>query len=137
MATFESKVKEIPYPQEAVFRKISDLSNLEQIRDRIPSDKIQDFSFDSDSVTANVPLVGTVSMRIVERDEPKCVKFETEQSPIPFNLWIQVLPVDENTSKMKVTAKADIPFMLAGMVSGPIQDGVEKAAEALSMIPYD
>ena len=50
MATFESKVKEIPYPQEAVFRKISDLSNLEQIRDRIPSDKIQDFSFSVQNV---------------------------------------------------------------------------------------
>ena len=137
MTSFESKVKEIPYPQETVYRLISDLSNLERFRDRLPSDKIQDFSFDSDSVTANVPIVGTVSMRIAERDEPKCVKFETEQSPIPFNLWIQVLPVDATTSKTKVTLKADIPFMLSGLVSGPLQEGVEKIAEGLSMIPYD
>lgn len=137
MTSFESKVKQIPYPQEAVFRKISDLNNLERIRDRIPGDKIQDFSFDSDSVTANVPLVGTVSVHIVEREEPECVKFEAAQSPIPFNVWIQVLPVDDNTSKVKVTMKADIPFMLAGMVSGPLQEGVDKVAEALSMIPYD
>ena len=137
MTTFESKVKQIPYPQEAVYRNISDLSNLGRIRDRLPGDKIQEFTFDSDSVSINVPPVGTVSMRIVEREEPKCVKFETAQSPMDFNLWIQVLPVDENSSKMKVTVKADIPFMLKGMVSGPLQDGVDKVADALAMIPYE
>ena len=137
MTTFESKVKQIPYPQEAVYRNISDLSNLGRIRDRLPGDKIQEFTFDSDNVSINVPPVGTVSMRIVEREEPKCVKFETAQSPRDFNLWIQVLPVDENSSKMKVTVKADIPFMLKGMVSGPLQDGVDKVADALAMIPYE
>lgn len=137
MTSFESKVKQIPYPQEAVYRNISDLSNLGRIRDRVPGDKIQEFMFDADNVSINVPPVGTVSMRIVERDEPKCVKFETVQSPMPFNLWIQVLPVDESTSKMKVTVKADIPFMLKGMVSGPLQDGVDKVADALSLIPYE
>lgn len=137
MTTFESKVKQIPYPQEAVYRNISDLSNLGRIRDRLPGDKIQEFTFDSDNVSINVPPVGTVSMRIVEREEPKCVKFETAQSPMDFNLWIQVLPVDENSSKMKVTVKADIPFMLKGMVSGPLQDGVDKVADALAMIPYE
>ncbi|MBR2237450.1 MAG: SRPBCC family protein [Prevotella sp.] len=137
MTSFESKVKVVPYPQEAVYRNISDLSNLERIRDRIPGDKIQDFSFDTDNVTINVPPVGTVSMRIVEREEPKCVKFEAVQSPMPFNLWIQMLPIDANTSKMKVTVKADIPFMLKGMVSGPLQDGVDKVADALALIPYE
>jgi carbon monoxide dehydrogenase subunit G len=56
---------------------------------------------------------------------------------MPFNLWIQILPVDENNSKMKVTVKADIPFMLKAMVSGPLQDGVEKVADALAQIPYE
>jgi hypothetical protein len=65
------------------------------------------------------------------------VKFETAQSPLPFNLWIQVLPVTETTSKMKVTVDADIPFMLKGMVSGPLKDGIEKIADALAMIPYE
>lgn len=137
MTKFESSVKTIPYPQEAVYRNISDLSNLERVRDRVPQDKIQEFSFDSDSVTVNVPPVGQITMNIVEREEPKCVKFETAQSPMPFNLWIQVLPVDQNTSKMKVTVKADIPFMLKGMLGGPLQDGVEKVADALALIPYE
>ena len=136
MTKFESSVKQIPYSVEAVYRNISDLSNLEKVRDRVPEDKVQDFVFDSDSVQVNVAPVGVIKLRICEREENKCVKFETEQSPLPFNVWVQVLPVTEATSKMKVTVKADIPFMLKGMVSGPLQDGVEKIADALSQIPY-
>ena len=136
MTKFESSIKQIPYPVEAVYRNISDLSNLERVRDRIPQDKLQDFQFDSDSVQVSVSPVGTIKLRICDREENKCVKFETEQSPLAFNLWIQVLPVSDTTSKMKVTVQADIPFMLKGMVSGPLQDGVEKIANALSQIPF-
>lgn len=136
MSKYESSIKQVPYSQEAVYRNISDLNNLERVRDRIPEDKIRSFSFDSDTISVDVPPVGQITMRIVDREEPKCVKFEAAQSPMPFNLWIQVLPVDENTSKMKVTVKADIPLMLKAMVSGPLQDGVEKIADVLAMIPY-
>ena len=136
MTKFESSIKPIAYPVEDVYRNISDLSNLERVRDRAPQDKLQDFEFDSDSVQVSVAPVGTIKLRIVEREENKCVKFEAEQTPIPFNLWIQVLPVTESASKMKVTVKADIPFMLKGMVAGPLQDGVEKIADVLSQIPY-
>ena len=137
MSKFESSIKQIPYPQAAVYRNLSDLSNLEKVRDRVPEDKVKDFSFDRDSVSLNVDPVGLITLRICDREEPKCIKFETAQSPLPFNLWIQVLPVTETTSKMKLTLKADIPFMLKGMVSGPLQDGVEKIADALAQIPYE
>ena len=136
MTQFESSVKHVPYPQENVYRNISDLNNLERIRDRVPADKIDDFSFDSDTVTVSMAPVGKVTLRIVDREEPKCVKFESVQSPVPFNLWIQVLPVNAESSKMKVTLKADIPFVLRAMVSGPLQDGVEKIADAMAQIPY-
>ena len=137
MSKYESNVKQIPYPQEAVYRTISDLNNLARIRERVPDDKIQEFTFDSDTVSMSVPPVGEISLRIVEREEPSCIKFETAKSPMPFNLWVQILPVDEQSSKMKVTVKADIPFILQAMVSGPLQEGVEKVADALSQIPYE
>lgn len=136
MSKFESSIKPIPYPVENVYRNISDLSNLERVRDRIPEDKVKDFAFDSESVSVRVDPVGELKLRIIEREENRCVKFESVASPIPFNLWIQVLPVTDTESKMKVTVKADIPFMLKGMVAGPLQDGVEKIADALAQIPY-
>ena len=133
---FESSVKQIPYPQQAVYDNISDLRNLEKVRDRVPEDKVKDFSFDEDSVSLNVPPVGELKLRICERDEPKCVKFETTQSPVPFHVWIQVLPVTETTSKMKVTVKAELNPFIKGVVAGPLKDGVEKIADALAQIAY-
>ena len=137
MSKFESSIQQVPYSQEAVYRNISDMSNLEKVRHRVPEDKVKDFHFDQDSVSVNVPPVGEIRLRIINREEPKCVKFETEQSPLPFFLWIQVLPVTETSSKLKVTVDADIPFMLKGMVSSPLKEGVEKIAQALAMIPYE
>ena len=130
-------MKLIPYPQEAVYRNISDLRNLEKVQDRVPEDKVNDFKYDEDTVSLNVAPVGELKLRICEREEPKCVKFETVQSPVPFNVWIQVLPVDENNSKMKVTVKAELNPFIKGMLQGPLQDGVEKIADALAQVRYE
>ena len=99
MAQFESGVKYVPYSQEQVFNKLSDLSNLESVRD-------------------------------------KCVKFESEKSPVPMNLWIQILPVEAGQAKLKVTIRAEVNMFMKAMVAKPLQDGVDKLAEMLSMIPY-
>ena len=133
---FESSVKQIPYPQQAVYDNISDLRNLEKVRDRVPADKVNDFSFDADTVSLNVAPVGELKLRICDREAPKCVKFETVQSPVPFNIWIQVLPVGETASKMKVTVKAELNPFIKNMVEKPLQEGVEKIADALARVPY-
>ena len=41
MANFESSVKVIPYSQERVYNKLSDLSNLDAIKDRVPQEKVE------------------------------------------------------------------------------------------------
>lgn len=133
---FESSVKYVPYSQEAVYYNISNLRNLDKVKDRVPEDKINSFSFDEDTVGFSVPPVGDIKFRICDREEPKCVKFETVQSPVPFNVWVQVLPVDENNSKMKVTVKAELNPFIKSMVEKPLQDGVEKIADALAQIHY-
>ena len=100
-------------------------------------EKLQSLSFDHDSLSVSVDPVGQISMRIIERDEPKTIKFESDNSPLSFNFWIQILPVTETTSKMKLTIDANIPFFAKGMVSKPLQEGIEKIADALAMIPFE
>lgn len=136
MTKFESNVKEISYPQESVFEKLSDLNNLEKIKDRLPQDKIKQLSFTSDTLTVEVPPVGPITLQVVEKEPCKCIKFSTATSPLPFNLWIQLLPTSEQSCKMKLTIGIDInPFMKA-MVQKPLQEGVEKMADMLAMIQY-
>ena len=68
MANFESSVKVIPYSQERVYAKLSDLSNLESVKGRLPEDKIQDLSFDSDTLSFSVSPIGQLTLQIVERE---------------------------------------------------------------------
>ena len=133
---FESSIKQIPYPQQAVYDMLSDLENISKVMDRIPEDKISDMEFDRDHVSMTVDPVGYIKLAVCDREEPKCIKFQTEQSPVPFYVWIQMLPVTETTSKMKVTAEADLNPFVKAMVQKPLQQGVEQIAEGLSKIQY-
>ncbi len=137
MSKFESNVKQVPHPQQIVYRMLSDLSHIEQVRDRLPEDKFQNLSFDRDSVSISMDPIGQITLNIVDRQEPKCVKFESAQSPIPFTLWVQMLPVTDATSKLKCTIDAELNPFIRGMVSKPLQEALEKMADALAMIPYE
>lgn len=137
MSKFESSIKQIAYPQQSVYNMLSDLTNIERVKDKVPEDKLKDLIFDKDTISISVSPVGQISMRIVERDEPKTIKFASENSPMSFNFWIQILPVSDTASKMKLTIDADIPFFAKGMVSGPLKEGIEKIADALATIPYE
>ena len=137
MTQFESGIKMIPYSVEKVYAKLSDLNNLESVKDKVPSEKISDFRFDTDSVSFNLSPVGNVSLKISERELNKCVKIEAVNSPIPVNLWMQVVPVDENECKFKVTARMELNPFVKGMVSKPIQEGLEKIADLIATINFD
>ena len=134
---FESSVKQIPYPQQAVYDMLSNLENISKVVDRIPADKIKDISFDRDHVSMSVDPVGAIKLAVCDREEPKCIKFQTEKSPVPFYVWIQMLPVTDTTSKMKITAEADLNPFIKSLVQKPLQDGVEQIANGLSQIQYN
>ena len=132
----ESTIRQIGYPQASVYAMLSDLSNIDRVRDRLPEDKIKDLSFDADSISVSTQM-GTVKLVIVEREAPKTIKFETQESPLPFNFWIQLLPVTDTTCKMKLTIKAELNPFIKGMVQKPLQEGIEKIADALQAIRYE
>ncbi len=137
MTKFESSIKQVQAPQGAVYAKLSDLNNLAQIKDRLPEDKVKNLTFDADTLSMEVSPVGTITLQIVEREPEKCIKFGTTTSPLPFNLWIQILPVSDTTCKMKLTIGMELnPFMKA-MVQKPLQEGLEKMADMLAVIPYN
>ena len=140
MTSFESKITRIPASVEKVFAKLSDLNNLEAVRNMIPADKaaqIKGMRFDADSCTINVDPVGEMTFRIIDREPPKTIKFTAEKSPLPLFLWIQLLPVDEQTTKTRITVKAEINAFLKPMVSKPLQQAVDRMADVLAVIPYD
>lgn len=137
MTEFISEVKTIPYSVEKVYSILSDLSNLELARDRIPEDKIKNLKFNTDSCSINVAPVGDVTFNIVERKENNTIKFQGEKLPMDMFMWIQLVKSDDLVTKMKITVKAELNVFIKSMVSKPLQDGVNKIADMLSLLPYD
>ena len=133
---FESGIRQIDAPQEKVYETLSNLQNLERVKDRLPGDKMQNLVFDNDSISIEVPPVGKVAMRIVEREEPQTIKFGSVDSPVPFHFWIQLLPVTDESCKMKLTLKADINPFIKMMVEKPLREGIEKMADVLQAVNY-
>lgn len=137
MADFVSEIKTIPYSDKAIFTVLSDLNNLELVKDKIPQDKIKEFSFDTDSCTISVDPVGNVRFVIIEREPNSTIKFEAEQIPFAINLWIQLKASGEAETKMKLTVRAELNPFIKPMVSKPLQQGLDKMAEVLATLPYD
>lgn len=158
MTKFESTVKQIHFSQSSIFMKLADLRNLESMKERmndpafmeqlrasgqVPEDKlaqmqdlVQKLVFTTDAISITDSPIGNLTLRIVDREEPKCVKFELQGAPIAANLWIQILPITAYESKMKCTIGAELNFFMKQMAKKPLQEGVEKLADMLAMIPY-
>ena len=122
MTEFVSEIKTIPYNEDRVYAMLSDLSNLERVKDRIPQDKIKDFEFDSDSCSFAVDPVGKITFQIVERE--------------PLFLWIQLKQVEEADTRLKMTIRADLNPFIKPMVSKPLQDALDKISTVIASLPY-
>ena len=112
----------------------------EQIAAQVPADqmdKLQEYAdaltFDTDTVCIASPM-GQVTLRIVERDEPKCLKFASEGAPVQLYLWIQLLPLSPAQSKLKVTVGAEVNFFMKGLVAKPLQQAADGLANMLAAL---
>ncbi|MGL5938718.1 MAG: SRPBCC family protein [Phocaeicola sp.] len=141
MAQFESSIKPIAYSQERIYTKLSDLNNLSSVKERLAGlkeqldGKIQEIEFDSDTITFTVQGM-KITLRIIEREPCKCIKFESENSPLPLNLWIQIVQDGEENAKLKVTIRAEVNMFMKTMVTKPLQEAANKIADMLAFISY-
>lgn len=141
MKRIESSVKHIAYSQEQVYAKVSDLSNLKALIDRIPEDQKQGINLENlectpDKVSTVVQPVGKVEIAIVSREPYKCVKMESTKSPIKLYLWIQIVSTGQDSCKIKITVDADLNIFIAKMAEKPLTEAVEKLADMLALLQY-
>lgn len=133
MTTYESDIKTISSNEEVVFGILSDLNNLKKLANNPAfSEKVKDLQYDTDSCSFAVDAFGRVGFKIVEREPFKTIKLESENSPVPVKVWVQLKQVAENDTRMKLTLHAELPSMIKMMVGNKLQDGVNAIAELLA-----
>lgn len=142
MTTYQSSVKHIAAPAERVFNKLSNFRQLEpfveKLKEQVPDDKvkIKDVVVNDDSIYFCIEPMGTLGLKLIEKEPFKTLKFESDKSPIGFNFWIQLVEKEPGDTKIRLTLKADIPFMIKMMLKDKLEQGIEMAAEALTKIEY-
>ncbi|MBR4842398.1 MAG: SRPBCC family protein [Bacteroidaceae bacterium] len=141
MKRIESQVKHIPYPQEQVYAKVADLSNLQSVAEGLSLQEGVDISAKNlhctaDMAECDISPVGHISLSIVSREPFKCIKMETLQSPIRMIAWVQIVSTGPDSCKIRVTLDADINMIMAKMIEKPLTQAVDKLADMLAIIPY-
>ncbi len=134
---YESKITSAPCSAQQIYRVLSNLQNLERVRDMIPKDKIQEMEIEPDRVRMKVDgLAQMITIAIVDRIENDTVKFGAEGIPMDANFWIQLKELAPNDTRIKLTVKAEIPMMFKMMIGKKLQDGLDQAADMLAQFPY-
>ena len=133
MTTYESDIKAISSSEEMVFGILSDLKNLEKLKEN-PSlkDKAKDVQVDTDSCSFVVEGFGKMGFRIVEREPFKTIKLVSEKTPVEVNVWIQLKQTADNETAMRLTLKAELPMMIKMMVDKKLKKGINAIADVLA-----
>lgn len=135
---YESKIESIPNSAANVYRVLSNLDNLNRVKDLIPQDKVQELEITADYIRMKVEGLGQkILIRIVDKIENDTIKFGLENVPVDVNFWIQLKEVNPMDTRIKLTLKADIPFMFKMMVDKKLQQGLDDAAKMLTQFPYN
>lgn len=135
---YESQICSIPNLAHNVFSVLSNLQNLERVRDMIPQDKVQELEITPDSIRMKVDGLGQkFTIRIVDKIEDDTIKFGVDDMPIDMNFWIQLKQVSPVDTRVRLTLKADIPTMFRMMLGNKIQKGLDDGAQMLTQFPYD
>jgi uncharacterized membrane protein len=134
---YESKITSAPCPAQQIYRVLSNMESLNKVKDLIPKDKVQEMEIEPDRVHLKVDgLAQKITIVIVDRIENDTIKFGAEGIPMDANFWIQLKEVSPTDTRIKLTVKADIPFMFKFMVEKKLQQGLDQAADMLAQFPY-
>lgn len=160
MTRYSSDVKNVNAPCESVYMKLSNMNTFKVMKDSFdnrPSDEeiksklndkvtdeqydkfksvMQSMEFTEDSLSFTVDSLGKITLKIIDREENKCVKYQAVDFMLPITLWIQTLPTSATTSKMKVTLETELNMFFRTMIGKKLEKGIDNFAEVIAKLPY-
>jgi carbon monoxide dehydrogenase subunit G len=146
ISKYVSKTTHIGHKQQIVFDYLSNFENLgayinsellEKIASKVPQVTISDFESDKDSCRFRVTGIGQAELRIVDREPVKSIKVRSEGGlPVDLTFWIQLMPVSESQTKMRLTLHAEMSMMIKMMMGDRLEEGLNQLADTIAALPY-
>ena len=134
---YESKITSSQASAADIYRVLSDLRNLDRVKNLIPEDRVQEMEFGQDYARFKVDGLGQkICIRIVDKEDNKTVKFGAENLPLEANFWIQLKEIAPADTRIRLTFKGDMPIMFKMIIGQKMQQGLDQAADMLAAMPY-
>jgi len=123
LSYFESRSGKLTCSSEEVYTFVTDIRNFERF---IPQGTISNWLSDRESCSFNVSMLGTVSLRLAEKEMFKKVVYNGDAlKKNDFTLVLDIVNSAKNTAEVIVSLNADLNPMLKMMASKPIVQFLE------------
>lgn len=135
MSKYSGKPATIHRSASDLFDKFADLTILEERIKELPTEareKLQNVSFTTDTISFEAPAVGVMTLKVTERIPNDLIKFEAQNSPIPFGIDFHIKTINENTSEVSTEFDVDVPMMLRPFIGNKLQEAADKFGETMS-----
>ena len=128
----ESKIGKLSSDSSRIYLFLSDCNNFQQLA---TNDMIKDWQSDSDSCSFSVEKIGSVALRIVERNPGELIKFtiDNAQAENTF-LWVQLKNISPEDSRVKITAKFEVNPFMSAIITKPVKKILDKVVDTLEGI---
>lgn len=133
---YESKQQQILRPASQIYAVVSRFDNFTPIL----KNKVEEWQADEDSCSFKVKGF-TMSLRMIDREEPKFVKIVGEGvTPVDFTFWLQLHEVTPTDTRIRLVLHVELNMMMRMMIGGKLQKAldqiVEQIAQGFNSAPY-
>ena len=138
--TIQSQPVASTYSCEAIYRKISDLTNLEELHQLLEEKQVKVSSLTSDRCEVQAQVMkfsADLALVVSERIPTEEVCYQIEHDMLPAKVSIRLTTQESEGSTLVVSMEAKLNPFIAGMVQPRLEEAVQYIANMLGQIRYD
>ena len=127
---FKSKEVTANLNYKDLFKKFTNLNNL---KDYLPKE-VEEFESSTDNCSFKIEQLPKMSLQMTEKIAYSHIKFESNKSQIPFDMYCYINKNDDNTTNVFLEINMEVNFMMKMLVQKPINIFLEKFTEIIKKI---
>ena len=113
-----------------LFKKFTDLNNL---KGYLPKE-VKEFESSTNNCSFKIEQLPKISLQLTEKIAYSQIKFESNESQIPFEMNCYLKKNDNNTTNVILEINMEVNFMTKILVQKPINIFLEKFTEIIKKI---
>lgn len=113
-----------------LFEKFTNLNNL---KDYLPKE-VEEFESSVDNCSFKIEQLPKMSLQITEKHAYEKIKFESNESQIPFHMFCYIEKNGDNTTDVVIEIDMELNFMMKMLVQKPIKIFLEKFTQIIKNI---